>query len=54
VPRPDVISTLSDANMAIASESSEKPTTDDISPAVVAPATSIPGYRAWIAERTAG
>ena len=40
---PAVISTVSEANRARATESSEKPRTDDISPADVAPASSIPG-----------
>ena len=40
---PAVISTESAAKTARATESSENPITEDISPAVVAPASSIPG-----------
>ncbi len=45
-PMPATMSTVSEANRARATESSEKPSTDDISPDDEVPASSIPGYRA--------
>ena len=48
-PMPATMSTVSEANRARATESSEKPRTDDISPDDVVPASSIPGYRPRIA-----
>ena len=45
-PSPTTMSIESDANRARATESSRKPRTEDISPALLEPASSIPGYRA--------